>query len=547
MKAADLVGQGERSHEQIWKCRNQTFVNCDGSLRRAGGTRRGRGNGRGNYGGREERCGRCGSSGRSPERSWERRGGRFSANFQWLPCEVELRPVSSKSGSSIRAASYINNLHPRHHASLYDSIEKCIELSIETWNEVLVYWGRGRTPERIRTCGVQWTSLPESLACLKNRTTTVGSAQDPPSSETEKLLDQFLLQPDNPRVPAPSRRYPAVGRDWRDHFSPAKAIEAKYHRVKEWFHPEPGTTFTYEEWARGENNRAILPECGPELPEVVDRSSRRNRPFYTVSIENDFADQGLQVVVEIGEVELTPAEPSRSSTDWQLTGLANDHIVATTVIYFSSENVTPESGSISFRVEAQLDPQMHIYGTGTGSNPFHPLEPLADVYGCASHLDLTGEDAENAPGGPALQVLGTVAAPDGRLITFPNVMQHRIEAFQLVDLSRSGRRKWLKLHLVDPHYRVCSTRNVPPQQHDWWYEAGLGKLDWAAREMPAELVQEIESLVGEFPTTNKLANEVRGDILEERKRKFEIVSRNVPPYNFGDWAAYGSTAGEDAR
>ena len=27
------------------------------------------------------------------------------------------------------------------------------------------------------------------------------------------------------------------------------------------------------------------------------------------------------------------------------------------------------------------------------------------------------------------------------------------------------------LSLVDPHYRICSTMNVPPQRHDWAREA----------------------------------------------------------------------------
>ncbi len=65
-----------------------------------------------------------------------------------------------------------------------------------------------------------------------------------------------------------------------------------------------------------------------------------------------------------------------------------------------------------------------------------------------------------------------MATPDGRLVVYPNVMQHRVEPCELADRTRPGRRRFLIIHLVDPHFRICSTRNVPPQQYDWWAAAG---------------------------------------------------------------------------
>ncbi|RAH42210.1 uncharacterized protein BO95DRAFT_467131 [Aspergillus brunneoviolaceus CBS 621.78] len=52
---------------------------------------------------------------------------------------------------------------------------------------------------------------------------------------------------------------------------------------------------------------------------------------------------------------------------------------------------------------------------------------------------------------------------------------------------RPGNLTLVKLRLVDPHYRICSTRNVPPQQHDWWASAAreAAQLD---RRLPPELV-----------------------------------------------------------
>lgn len=542
--AVNLAGQGETSREQIWKCPRNASVNCDGTSRRGGFNGRSRGRGGSLRGGRgNPNCTRCGRTPNHRERSWEQHGGRFSSRHQWLPCEVAFRFYDApQDHTKVKITSYINNLHPQRYASLYESIEKCIEASIGPWNEVLVYRDRARTPERIRTHGVQWTQPPSPPVSLEDINSTIDQGHGKLYDETEQWLKQYLEQPDNPRAPCPSRRYPLVEADWRKRFKPSEAVIAKYNRVQEWLHPEPGVAFTYEDWKKGENIHAVVDvyrQVGRQ--KSVNVSSKENHEFYSVSIEKQFAETGLQVVVEIGSVELTPEEPIQAASDWQLSGLLNDHIVSTTIIYFSTENFTPESGSLSFRVEAHLNPFLHVYGTNTGSNPFHPLDPLADIYGCDSHLDLSGDEDSEAPGGPALQVLGTVIAPDGRKIAFPNVMQHRVEGFALRDPTRPGRRRWLKLHLVDPHYRVCSTRNVPPQQFDWWYEAGMGKIDWAAHEVPAELVAEIETLAGEFPITREGAKQTGEEIKKERTKKFEMMNENVPLYCFGDWAADGDS------
>jgi hypothetical protein len=67
---------------------------------------------------------------------------------------------------------------------------------------------------------------------------------------------------------------------------------------------------------------------------------------------------------------------------------------------------------------------------------------------------------------PSNQELGSVATPQGRLLAWPNVMHHKVEPFELIDPIRPGHRRCIALYLVDPHYRICSTLNVPPQRHD---------------------------------------------------------------------------------
>lgn len=55
-----------------------------------------------------------------------------SEKFQWLPSEFCV-----DASGSVKISSYINNLHPEHHAPLYDCIEKIFEKFLPMFNKVL--------------------------------------------------------------------------------------------------------------------------------------------------------------------------------------------------------------------------------------------------------------------------------------------------------------------------------------------------------------------------------------------------------------------------
>ena len=75
--------------------------------------------------------------------------------------------------------------------------------------------------------------------------------------------------------------------------------------------------------------------------------------------------------------------------------------------------------------------------------------------------------------GNTIQDVGSVETREGRLITFPNVLQHRVQPFKLADPTKPGHRKIVALFLVDPNLRVISTADVPCQRQDWWAEEVL--------------------------------------------------------------------------
>ena len=115
------------------------------------------------------------------------------------------------------------------------------------------------------------------------------------------------------------------------------------------------------------------------------------------------------------------------------------------------------------------------------------------------------------------QVLGKIRTREGRLLTFPNVLQHRVSPFTFADPSKPGHRKLLALFLVDPYICIPSTANVPPQQAECW--ARNGDIDFILERFPNEIAdQVIEGVDGvDFPISSDKAYRIREQLIEERK------------------------------
>lgn len=117
--------------------------------------------------------------------------------------------------------------------------------------------------------------------------------------------------------------------------------------------------------------------------------------------------------------------------------------------------------------------------------------------------------------GPALQKIGNVLTKQGRLLTFPNTLQHLVEPFQLADPSCPGHRKILALFLVDPNIQILSTANIPCQQRDWWAESvwlsTQGPKNYLGK-LPTEIWDMIVDMVEEFPLELKEARALRQEL-----------------------------------
>lgn len=132
------------------------------------------------------------------------------------------------------------------------------------------------------------------------------------------------------------------------------------------------------------------------------------------------------------------------------------------------------------------------------------------------------------------QLLGSVETRQGRLLTFPNILQHRVAPFSLADRSKPGHRKILAFFLVDPHLSIISSANVPPQQEGWWSERQelVGRL--LGEKLPPELQDMVKQEFDAYPITMEEAKQYRRELMEERStrleeqnEKFEMDSFNL--------------------
>ncbi|RAO66335.1 uncharacterized protein BHQ10_002347 [Talaromyces amestolkiae] len=499
----------------------------------------------------------------------------WSANYQCLPCEVKFL---HDSGTEVQITSYINNLHPAHEG-LYQAIEKLISITIKPWNDCLVKgqigWDDdsnqgqlGPVPLRIITYGAEWENeLPEwaltfrvptehrikkyhkfqemlqsnkddqtrngrrkyrhaqgQLRRLRDVSDNLDKKLPPPESDLWKRAKEYLELPEN------GSNTPVAAPDgWMEGDSkPWWSIERKLERLLRFKHPEPGTAFSYEEWKTNRHNdKAIIdivrhrnnwaPDRQPFKPIIPPHSP------YTISLQDTFRKQGLQIIVKMENIELTPQNPTYTNDSWQLDGQLNEHIAAVAIFAYDVSNIT--SPKISFRQNTTLYGDFYqileeLYTTGNydartlrahrcGKGYGQDLWAVGSILGYENpwHLSI------DYNGMLSYQDIGSVATPQGRLITFPSVLEYKAEPFQLLDATLPGHYRSIKMFLIDPHYRVCSTRNVPPQQHHWWTQEAGKELTSAG--LPYELVDEIFRGTEDWPMGREEAKQHRHNLTRE--------------------------------
>lgn len=307
----------------------------------------------------------------------------WSSKFQWLPSNA-----SFQDDGSVKLTSYINNLHPTKHPEIYDVVEKLIETALPAWDQCLLEYkdyskyGPGRKGSRFMDysgaddqCMENWDpSDPAELADVE-----VDFSKD----VTYKWIEEEELRKWN------ILRTPVL----RD---PSPYVDVQYSSYK----------IDQNPWSK----RAE--------PIVQDSIGRLRR---------DFKDSGLQVIVKMASIELTPDKPEFPVGGWhvsgnctnlcstldivgiadsrdQVEGLLNEKICATALYYLDSENIT--DSSLSFRMQTCYD--QDELQSEVGQDSYHWME-------CVFGTDLSHN-------GSCLQNYGSVETREGRLLAFPNVL-----------------------------------------------------------------------------------------------------------------------------
>lgn len=162
--------------------------------------------------------------------------------------------------------------------------------------------------------------------------------------------------------------------------------------------------------------KPVLPE--PSFDDVDYQPKVGTRLF------DKFQKSGLQIIVKIASVELTPDKPTSPQGSWYVEGeldqdlqnnlltsdlgQMNEHIVGTTLYYLDSNNVT--SSKLSFRMQTPSD--IH---TSDDFKEFHVRQGeyhwLESVFG--TRLESRGH---------CLQNYGSVETKERRLLAFLNVL-----------------------------------------------------------------------------------------------------------------------------
>ena len=223
-----------------------------------------------------------------------------------------------------------------------------------------------------------------------------------------------------------------------------------------------------------------VPMVRPEVPLFVP---------HPIGQTIELRGRKLQVIFKLANIEIDPAK-GRTEYDggaWHVEGMRNEHIVASGIYYYHTENIT--ESKLDFRVSVR-----------------EPEYEQNDNQGVEAVFGLNDED-------PLVQRIGSITCVQGRSVAWPNILQHQVQNFRLVDPHKKGIRKILVFFLVDPAVRILSTSIVPPQQQSW-FEMAM-KKNKPIPGMPGD----IQGLIGGqswfFP--HEKALEVRLDLMAERK------------------------------
>lgn len=231
---------------------------------------------------------------------------------------------------------------------------------------MLVHGIFGRTPPRIRTYGAEFgPGLPDWYEGLNEIASNRDSNPEAYEAARKQVLE-YMGQTETASVSADEEDLMEDSEpedeseiDIEEYGLSGAADEFYHRKIRKVVHPEPGVSFSYEQWKAGLTGRPIV-----EKNSMFGFGSTwgNDHDYYSLRIQDAFRDEGLQVIIKLSSIELTPEKPKYEGGNWHIEGMLNEHIAATALYYYDVDNVT--ESRISFRTAADLDSMDMKYEQG---------------------------------------------------------------------------------------------------------------------------------------------------------------------------------------
>ncbi|KAF3100384.1 hypothetical protein TWF569_006690 [Orbilia oligospora] len=391
----------------------------------------------------------------------------FSEKFCWLPSEFEVG-----ADGKVKIASYINNLSTGDQQKLfYPILERIFQRFVPLFNHVLgdlkrgfQHWNRAYSPD-------SYTHDSEEIEWLffqphKEKFNEVLGQFERGEELTVKLEDYIHVFPDTPEG---DKLRDDLGEDY---WEEPEDDEDIYDDEKR----EQRDTAPYQVRDLGwlNQNRTWTP------PEITD----------SIKLEGKTA----KVIVKLANIILTPEQPIYEGGSWHVEAMMNERIVSTGIYYYDQENIT--ESELAFR---------------------RTIESMEDM-GWQLPQDSNWTTVHNmGSSGTTVQEIGGIKTQNNRAIAFPNIYQHQVQPFELVDKTKPGYRKVLVFFLCDPseENEVPTSKTVAPQQP----EARKDLVETLRQGPLGNLPEEVFRLIVEaLPpvVTREEAEKYRDELMYER-------------------------------
>lgn len=147
-------------------------------------------------------------------------------------------------------------------------------------------------------------------------------------------------------------------------------------------------------------------------PKPNDFDTVNYAPDPSTTLFAKYRTAGLQVIVKMASIELTPESDGKSGSaefplgSWHVEGQMNERIVGTALYYSDCENIT--ESSLEFRAQTE-GTDLRESMESVGQDSYHWME---SIFGTL----LGGREQ------PGIQNWGDVETREGRLLAFPNIL-----------------------------------------------------------------------------------------------------------------------------